>query len=98
MNSTPTRPVHNVVIATKGLRDRNIYTQAGTTVENKGKLMYVIDVKVIVYVCVCQRVCVCVCVCKIVSVLMYVCMYKCMCTYVFTCFCVYICECKCVYV
>ena len=29
----------NVVIATKGLQDRNINTQAGTTVENKGKLI-----------------------------------------------------------
>ena len=32
------RPVDNV-IATKGLQDRNINTQAGTTVENKGKLI-----------------------------------------------------------
>ena len=32
-------PVDNVVIATKGLQDRNINTQAGTTVENKGKLI-----------------------------------------------------------
>ena len=39
MTSTPTRPVDNVVIATKGLQDRSINTQAGTTVENKGKLM-----------------------------------------------------------
>ena len=38
-SSTPTRPVDNVVIATKGLQDRNINTQAGTTVENKGKLI-----------------------------------------------------------
>ena len=38
MTSTPTRPVDNVVIETKGLQDRNINTQAGTTVENKGKL------------------------------------------------------------
>ena len=37
MTSTPTRPVDNVVIATKGLQDRNIYIIAGTTVENKGK-------------------------------------------------------------
>ena len=37
--STPTRPVDNVVIGTKGLQDRNINTQAGTTVENKGKLI-----------------------------------------------------------
>ena len=39
MTSTPTRPVDNVVIAMKGLQDRNINTQAGTTVENKGKLI-----------------------------------------------------------
>ena len=37
MTSTPTRPVDNVVIATKGLQDRNINIIAGTTVENKGK-------------------------------------------------------------
>ena len=37
VTSTPTRPVDNVVIAMKGLQDRNINTQAGTTVENKGK-------------------------------------------------------------
>ena len=34
---TPTRPVENVVITTKGLQDRNIHTLDGTTVENKGK-------------------------------------------------------------
>ena len=34
-----TRPVDNVVIATKGLQDRNINITAGTTVENKGKLI-----------------------------------------------------------
>ena len=39
MTSTPTRPVDNVVIATKGLQDRNINILAGTTVENKGKLI-----------------------------------------------------------
>ena len=39
MTSTPTRPVDNVVIATKGLQDRNINIIAGTTVENKGKLV-----------------------------------------------------------
>ena len=39
VTSTSTRPVDNVVIATKGLQDRNINTQAGTTVENKGKLI-----------------------------------------------------------
>ena len=37
--STPTRPVDNVVIATKGLQDRNMNILAGTTVENKGKLI-----------------------------------------------------------
>ena len=40
MTSTPTRPVDNVVIATKGLQDRNINIIAGTTVENKGKLIH----------------------------------------------------------
>ena len=39
MTSTPTRPVDNVVIATKGLQDSNINMLAGTTVENKGKLI-----------------------------------------------------------
>ena len=39
MTSTPTRPVDNVVIAKKGLHDRNINILAGTTVENKGKLI-----------------------------------------------------------
>ena len=39
VTSTPTRPVENVVIATKGLQDRNINILAGTTVENKGKLI-----------------------------------------------------------
>ena len=47
MTSTPTRPVDNVVIATKGLQDRNINIIAGTTVENKGKLI----LKVIDYSC-----------------------------------------------
>ena len=39
MTSTPTRPVDNVVIATKGLQDRNINILAGTKVESKGKLI-----------------------------------------------------------
>ena len=39
MTSTPTRPVDNVVIATKGLQDRNVNILAGTTVENKSKLI-----------------------------------------------------------
>ena len=37
MTSAPTRPVDNVVIATKGLQDRNIHIIDGTTVENNGK-------------------------------------------------------------
>ena len=39
MTSTPTRPVDNVVITTKGLQEKNINILAGTTVENKGKLI-----------------------------------------------------------
>ena len=39
MTSTPTRPVDNVVITTKGLQDRNIHIIDGTMVENKGKLI-----------------------------------------------------------
>ena len=39
MTSTPTRPVDNVVITSKGLQDRNIHIIDGTTVENKGKLI-----------------------------------------------------------
>ena len=39
MTSTPTRPVDNVVIAMKGLQDRNTNIIAGTMVENKGKLI-----------------------------------------------------------
>ena len=41
MTSTPTRPVDNVVITTKGLQDRNILIIDGTTVENKGKLILI---------------------------------------------------------
>ena len=37
VTSTPTSPVDNVVITTKGLQDRNIHIIDGTTVENKGK-------------------------------------------------------------
>ena len=37
VNSTPTRPVENVVMTTKGLQDRNIYILDGTTMEYKGK-------------------------------------------------------------
>ena len=39
VTSTPTRPVDNVVITTKGLQDRDINILAGTTMENKGKLI-----------------------------------------------------------
>ena len=39
VTSTPTRPVDNVVITTKGPQDRNINILDGTTVENKGKLI-----------------------------------------------------------
>ena len=41
MTSTPTRPVDNVVITTKGLQDRNINILDGTMVENKGKLVLI---------------------------------------------------------
>ena len=41
MTSTPTRPVDNVVITTKGIQDRNIHIIDRTTVENKGKLILV---------------------------------------------------------
>ena len=41
VTSTPTRPVNNVVISTKGLQDRNTNIIAGTTVENKGKLILI---------------------------------------------------------
>ena len=43
VTSTPTTPVDNVVIATKGLQDRNINIIAGTTVENKGKLILTVS-------------------------------------------------------
>ena len=39
MTSTLTRAVDNVVIAKKGLQVRKINIIAGTTVENKGKLI-----------------------------------------------------------
>ena len=39
VTSTPTRPVDNVVITTKGLQDRNINILDGRTVEKKGKLI-----------------------------------------------------------
>ena len=41
MTSTPTRPVDNVVITTKGIQDRNIHIIDGTMVENKGKLILI---------------------------------------------------------
>ena len=41
VTSTPTRPVDNVVIATKGLQDRSTNIIAGTTVENKGKFIFI---------------------------------------------------------
>ena len=42
VTSTPTRPVDNVVITTKGLQDRNIHILDGTTVDIKGKLIVII--------------------------------------------------------
>ena len=39
VTSTLTRPVENVVLTTKDLQDRNTNIIAGTTVENKGKLI-----------------------------------------------------------
>ena len=39
VNSTPTRPVENVVITTKGLQDRDNLLLDGRTVENEGKLI-----------------------------------------------------------
>ena len=37
VTSTPTRPIKNVVITTKGLQDKNIHILGGTTMKNKGK-------------------------------------------------------------
>ena len=39
VTSTPTRPVENVVLTTKGLQDRKKQLLDGRTVENKGKLI-----------------------------------------------------------
>ena len=39
VTSTPTRPVDNVVVTTKGLQDRKNLLLDGRTVENKGKLI-----------------------------------------------------------
>ena len=46
VTSTPTRPVDNVVITTKGLQDRNIHILDGTMVENKGKLILTVKCNV----------------------------------------------------
>ena len=43
LTSTPTRPDDNVVITTKGLQHRNIHILDGTTVENKGTLILIIQ-------------------------------------------------------
>ena len=43
VTSTPTRPVENVVITTKGLQDTNNLLIDGRTVENKGKLILTIQ-------------------------------------------------------
>ena len=43
VTSTPTRPVENVLITTKGLQDRNKLLLDGRTVENKGKLILTIE-------------------------------------------------------
>ena len=48
VTSTPTRPVDNVVITTKGIQDRNINILDGTTVENKGKLI-LIDLGILIW-------------------------------------------------
>ena len=39
VTSTPTRPVEDVVITTKGLQDRNNVLLHGRTVENRDKLI-----------------------------------------------------------
>ena len=39
VTSTPTRPIENVVITTRGLQDRNLHILDGATLENKGKLI-----------------------------------------------------------
>jgi len=40
--STPTRPVENVVLTTKGLQDRKIQLLDRTTLENKGKTILIL--------------------------------------------------------
>ena len=42
MTSTPTRPVDNVVITTKGLQDRKVHI-LDETLENKGKLILTLN-------------------------------------------------------
>ena len=49
VTSTPTRPVENVVIATKGLQDRNNLLLDGRKVENKGKLILAIGLGFVVW-------------------------------------------------
>ena len=44
VTSTPTRPVENVVITTKGLQDRNNLLLDGRTVENKSKAILIDEV------------------------------------------------------
>jgi hypothetical protein len=39
ITSTPTTPVENIVLTTKGLQNRNIQMLDGTTAENKGKII-----------------------------------------------------------
>ena len=51
MTSTPTRPVDNVVITTKGLQDRNINILDGTSVENKDKLILALYTSIYVSEC-----------------------------------------------
>ena len=43
VTSTPTRPVENVVLTTKGLQDRNIHILDAKAVENKVKRVILID-------------------------------------------------------
>ena len=49
VTSTPTRPIENVVITTKGLQDRNIHILDGTTVDNKDKNNKLILIVLIVH-------------------------------------------------
>ena len=45
VTSTPTRPVENVVLTTKGPQGRNRKLFDGTTVETKGKLIHRMECK-----------------------------------------------------